>query len=140
LLLLTNDGNLGLRLTHPAWGIEKEYEATVERPLAPESLARLRAGVDLDDGRTAPCRVTQEEARQRICVRLVLHQGRKRQVRRMLDAVGHPVLRLHRVRIGPVCLGDLPAGAMRPLREPEHRALLHAVEAAGGTTPTEPPT
>ncbi|UCE04069.1 MAG: rRNA pseudouridine synthase [Candidatus Latescibacterota bacterium] len=130
LLLLTNDGNLSLRLTHPAWGIEKEYEATVERPLSDEALDHLAGGVDLDDGRTAPCRVAQEQRGSRTCVRLVLHEGRKRQVRRMLAAVGHPVGRLHRVRVGPLHLGDLPQGAMRALRKSERQALVAALERA----------
>jgi 23S rRNA pseudouridine2605 synthase len=138
LLLLTNDGNLSLRLTHPAWGIEKEYEATVERALSDEALENLARGVDLDDGRTAPCRVVQERRGNRTCVRLVLHQGRKRQVRRMLETVGHPVRRLHRVRVGPLHLGDLPQGVMRLLREGERQALVAALERAGTEAGSRP--
>ena len=126
LLLLTNDGDLCFRLTHPAWGVEKEYEATVALPLAESLLATLRQGVQLDDGPTHPCQVQQELCAAGALVRLVLHEGRKRQVRRMLAAVGHPVQRLRRTRIGTLRLGDLPEGACRPLGDVETQRLLAA--------------
>ena len=132
LLLLTNDGALAFRLTHPTWGIEKEYEATVAAPLGAEELEHLRGGVQLADGLTSPCTVTQEVDGAEVRVRLVLHEGRKRQVRRMLEALGHPVLQLHRVRVGPLRLGDLPPGALRALVAAEKAAL------AAATAPADP--
>ena len=105
LLLLTNDGELAHRLTHPSFGVEKEYLAWVERRPSRGVLRRLREGVELDDGPTAPAQAALVEPD---VVRLVIHEGRNRQVRRMCDAVGHPVRRLVRVRIGP--LADRVAG------------------------------
>jgi 23S rRNA pseudouridine2605 synthase len=126
LLLLTNDGDLCFRLTHPAWGVEKEYEATVALPLSESLLAALRQGIQLEDGPTQPCQVQQEQRDAGALVRLVLHEGRKRQVRRMLDAVGHPVLQLRRTRVGGLRLGDLPEGACRRLGDLETQRLLAA--------------
>jgi 23S rRNA pseudouridine2605 synthase len=124
LLLLTNDGDLAHRLTHPSFGVEKEYLAEVATPPSRGELRRLREGVDLDDGRTAPARVTLVPPR---AVRLVIHEGRNRQVRRMLDAVGHPVLRLVRTRIGPLTDRRLRPGEWRPLTSDEVRSLESAV-------------
>lgn len=107
LLLLTDHGDLCHRLTHPSWEIDKEYVARVSTALSARELATLRAGMDLEDGRTAPCRVRQQRLQDGVEVRLILHEGRKRQVRRMLQAVGHPVTMLHRWRIGALTLGDL---------------------------------
>jgi 23S rRNA pseudouridine2605 synthase len=113
LLLLTNDGELAHRLTHPRFEVPRTYRAVVRRPPVREAaLRRLREGVELDDGRTAPARV-RRLAPDRI--ELVLHEGRKRQVRRMCEAVGHPVVRLERVAFGPLALGDLAPGAHRRL-------------------------
>jgi 23S rRNA pseudouridine2605 synthase len=124
LLLLTNDGALGYRLTHPSQGVEKEYEATIATRLSETALEHLRGGVELEDGPTAPCAVTQEaRAGGGALVRLVLHEGRKRQVRRMLQAVGAPVQALHRVRIGSLRLGDLGLGQLRPATPAEIAAL-----------------
>src|ERR671932_499661 len=92
-LLLTNDGPLAHRLAHPRYGVEKVYEAEVEGEPGDEALARLREGVELEDGRTAPARVRRLGPGR---VELTLHEGRNRQVRRMCEAVGHPVRRLHR--------------------------------------------
>ena len=124
LLLLTNDGDLAHRLAHPSYGIEKEYLAEVEGRPSAGALRRLRTGVDLDDGRTAPARASLVQERG---VRLVIHEGRNRQVRRMCEAVGHPVRRLVRVRIGPLADRDLPPGRYRPLAPDEVRALWAAV-------------
>jgi 23S rRNA pseudouridine2605 synthase len=124
LLLLTNDGDLAHRLTHPSFGVEKEYLAEVETPPTRGELRRLREGVDLEDGSTAPARVTLVPPR---AVRLVIHEGRNRQVRRMLDAVGHPVLRLVRTRIGPLTDRRLRPGEWRPLTPAEVRSLESAV-------------
>ncbi|HXF51503.1 MAG TPA: pseudouridine synthase [Dehalococcoidia bacterium] len=129
LLLLTDDGELTHRLTHPRFGLEKEYLALVRGRPGPEALRRLSEGVVIDGRRTAPARVglADDVALPRgpgeSWVRIVLREGRKRQVRLMCRAVGHPVRRLLRVREGPVALGDLPPGATRPLTPEELAAL-----------------
>jgi 23S rRNA pseudouridine2605 synthase len=119
-LLLTNDGRLAHRLAHPRYGVPKTYEAEVEGTPDAAVLARLREGVDLDDGRTAPAeaRLLGPER-----VELVLHEGRKRQVKRMLDAVGHPVRRLHRVRYAGLGVDGLEPGEWRELSAGELREL-----------------
>jgi 23S rRNA pseudouridine2605 synthase len=126
LLLMTNDGELAHRLTHPRFGVEKEYLAQVRGRLAPGDLRRLREGIELDDGLTAPARASQPQAG---LVRITIHEGRNRQVRRMLDAIGHPVERLVRVRIGPLADRRLVAGEWRPLTPDERRALERATAA-----------
>jgi 23S rRNA pseudouridine2605 synthase len=124
LILLTNDGELANRLTHPRFEVPKTYRAKVARgPVTDAALRALRAGVELDDGRTAPARV---RAVRPDVLELTIHEGRKRQVRRMCDAVGHPVLALRRVRFGPLELGDLAAGRHRRLRRAEVEALRAA--------------
>ena len=127
LLLLTNDGSLAHRLTHPRYAIEKEYLAEVGRPPSHRQLARLRRGVELDDG---PARAVDARsaggATGRGGVRLVMVEGRKREVRRMLDAVELPVRRLVRVRVGPIRLGRLRPGDVRELEPEETRALFRA--------------
>ena len=128
LLLLTNDGDLAHRLTHPSFGIEKEYLAEVEGRPSPGALRRLRTGVDLDDGRTAPAKASLVDGR---ALRLTIHEGRNRQVRRMCAALGHPVVRLVRVRIGPLADRDLPPGRYRPLNRDEVRSLQEAVSRPG---------
>lgn len=126
LLLLTNDGELTQHLTHPRFGVDKEYIAQVEGRPSPGAVRRLREGVDLDDGRTAPARVALVAPD---TLRLVIHEGRNRQIRRMCDAVGHPVLRLVRTRIGPLADRRLPPGAWRELTQTEVRALAEAASA-----------
>jgi 23S rRNA pseudouridine2605 synthase len=126
LLLLTNDGDLAHRLAHPSFGVDKEYLAHVEGEPPPGALVRLRKGVELDDGVTAPARVAMLDAS---LVRIVIHEGRKRQVRRMLEAVGHPVVRLVRTRIGPLSDPKLKAGEWRNLEISEVRSLEKAVSA-----------
>ncbi len=127
LLLLTNDGSLAHRLTHPRYAIEKEYLAEVGRPPSQRQLARLRRGVELDDGTARAV-----DARSagggggRGGVRLVMIEGRKREVRRMLDAVELPVRRLVRVRVGPIRLGKLGPGEVRELEPEDVRALYRA--------------
>lgn len=124
LLILTNDGELTHALTHPSFGVDKEYLAHVEGTPSPAALRRLREGVDLDDGRTAPARVSMVAPG---VVRLVIHEGRNRQVRRMCAAVGHPVRRLVRVRIGALNDRTLAPGAWRELSLAEVNALRAAV-------------
>jgi len=131
LLLLTNDGDLAARLMHPRHGVEKTYEATVVGAVSEETARRLAEGVDLDGRRTAPARVRvlRASGRQSV-VEIVLHEGRKRQVRRMCEAVGHHVLGLHRSAYGGLSLGTLPAGASRELL-PSEVELLRSAAAEG---------
>lgn len=123
LLLLTNDGELAHRLTHPSFGVDKEYLVEVEGVPARGALRRLREGVELDDGPTQPATVSTAGPS---LLRITIHEGRNRQVRRMCAAVGHPVRRLVRVRIGPITDHRLPPGEWRPLERDEVRALEHA--------------
>jgi 23S rRNA pseudouridine2605 synthase len=126
LLLLTNDGELTHRLTHPSFGVDKEYLAQVRgRPTRAE-LRQLREGIELDDGVTAPAQVAMPAAGM---LRIVIHEGRNRQVRRMCDAIGHPVERLVRSRIGPLTDRKLKPGAWRELTVDEVRALERAAAA-----------
>ena len=121
LLLLTNDGELAHRLTHPSFEVQRVYRATVGRPpVGSQALRSLRAGVQLDDGRTAPAKVKKLGPDR---LELSIHEGRKRQVRRMCEAVGHPVARLERIAFGPLRLGDVPVGGYRPLSATEVRRL-----------------
>jgi 23S rRNA pseudouridine2605 synthase len=127
LLLLTNDGDLANRLTHPRHGVEKEYLAEVEGAPTPKQLSALRRGVDLDDGPAHALAATAAgSAGARGAVRVVMGEGRKREVRRMLAAVGLPVTRLIRVRMGPIALGGLAPGTHRELDHTEVRALYAA--------------
>jgi 23S rRNA pseudouridine2605 synthase len=119
-LLLTNDGKLAHRLAHPRYGVEKTYDAEVEGDPDENSLQQLRDGLDLDDGRTAPARARRLGPGR---VELVLHEGRKHQVKRMLAAVGHPVLRLHRVAYAGLTLEGLEPGASRELDATEVQRL-----------------
>lgn len=123
LLLLTNDGELAHRLTHPSFGVEKQYLAEVEGTPTPHALRRLREGVELEDGPTAPA---QAAAVPPSAVRITVHEGRNRQVRRMCAAVGLPVTRLVRTRIGPLAERGLRPGEWRPLTLAEVRALNEA--------------
>jgi 23S rRNA pseudouridine2605 synthase len=120
LLLLTNDGALANRLTHPSHGIEKEYVAEVRGTLTPGELRRMRDGIELDDGPTSPAKVSQPTPG---VLRITIHEGRNRQVRRMCDAVGHPVQRLVRVRIGTLRDAQLAPGHWRELLLDEVRGL-----------------
>jgi 23S rRNA pseudouridine2605 synthase len=128
LLLLTNDGDLAHKLAHPSHGVEKEYLAEVDGSVGGGAMRLLRDGVELEDGVTAPAKVSQPEPG---LLRLTIHEGRNRQVRRMCEAVGHPVTRLVRVRIGPLRDAKLAPGEWRELEQHEVKAL---VEAAAGST------
>ena len=116
LLLLTNDGELANRLTHPRYEVPKAYRARLARPPSDRDLERLRRGIELEDGPTAPAEATRLGERE---VELVLREGRNRQVRRMAEAVGNEVVALRRVRFGPLELGGLPEGASRRLSDDE---------------------
>jgi 23S rRNA pseudouridine2605 synthase len=126
LILLTNDGELAHRLTHPSFEVPRTYRAIVSRPPVRDAALRaLRAGVELEDGRTAPARARRVGAGGEV-LELTIHEGRKRQVKRMCEAVGHPVRSLQRVAFGPLHLGDLPPGAHRRLSDAEVLALSRA--------------
>ena len=127
LLLITNDGELAHRLTHPRYGVEKEYMAEVAGgPVSNGAIRRLREGVELEDGLTAPAQVARLEPN---VLRITIHEGRNRQVRRMCEAVGHPVTRLVRSRIGPLVDRLLKPGEWRQLEPAEVRALANAAQA-----------
>lgn len=124
LILLTDDGDLAQRLTHPSFEVDKTYRVRVRRPPVREAALRaLRDGVELEDGRTSPARAVRVA---RDVVEITIHEGRKRQVKRMCEEVGHPVLALERVRFGPLRLGDLAPGAWRRLSEAEVSLLRSA--------------
>jgi 23S rRNA pseudouridine2605 synthase len=126
LILLTNDGELAHQLTHPRFEVEKTYRATVRRgPVRERALKALRDGVELEDGPSAPARVRRLAAD---TVEVTIHEGRKRQVRRMFEAVGHPVRALTRVGFGPLELGSLREGASRRLSAQEVSALRRATK------------
>lgn len=125
LLLLTNDGDLTHRLTHPSFGVEKTYVAHVRGAPTPAAVRALRQGVELDDGLTAPAKVALAPPD---VLTITIHEGRNRQVRRMCDAVGHPVVRLVRTRIGPLQDRSLSPGTWRPLTTDEVRALERAAK------------
>ncbi len=116
LLLLTNDGELANRLTHPRYEVPKAYRAELRRPPSEADLERLRRGVELDDGPTAPAQVRRLGERE---IEIVLCEGRNRQVRRMAETIGNAVAALRRVRFGPIELGSLPSGQARRLSEEE---------------------
>jgi 23S rRNA pseudouridine2605 synthase len=125
LILLTNEGDLAHRLTHPSFEVEKTYRAVVGGPpIRDGALRALRDGIELDDGRTAPARVRRVSAD---TIEITIHEGRKRQVKRMCEAVGHPVKRLERVAFGPLQLGDLPRGRWRQLGAGEVDQLIEWV-------------
>ena len=120
LLLLTNDGELANRLTHPRYGVPKTYRATLRRPPAERDLRRLERGVRLDDGPTLPAKVRRTGERE---IEITLREGRNRQVRRMVEAVGNDVTELRRTRLGSLEIGDLEPGGARRLGEGEVRRL-----------------
>jgi 23S rRNA pseudouridine2605 synthase len=124
LLLLTNDGELAYRVTHPSFGVEKEYLAQVQGNPNPAAMRALREGVVLDDGLTAPAKASLMAPD---LVKLVIHEGRNRQVRRMLEAIGHPVVRLARTRIATITDSRLPPGRWRPLERDEIASLSKTV-------------
>ncbi len=129
LLLLTNDGELANRVMHPRYGVEKEYLAEVEGTPGRSHVAKMLRGVELDDGPARALRASvRAQTAGRGAIEVVMGEGRKREVRRLLDAVGLPVARLVRVRVGPVRLGKLPPGELRELDPAE---VLDLYRAAG---------
>ena len=128
LLLLTNDGDLAYRLTHPRYGVPKTYEVKLSGMPSAAQLERLRRGVGLEDGVTAPAEVSvSRRLKQKVWLKVELREGRYREIRRMVEAVGHTVERLVRSRFGPVALGPLARGEMRPLSDGEVVRLKRAV-------------
>ena len=125
LILLTNEGDLAHRLTHPSFEVEKTYRAVVGGPPVHEAALRaLRDGIELEEGRTAPARVRRVSAD---TIEITIHEGRKRQVKRMCEAVGHPVKQLERIAFGPLELADLPRGRWRKLSREEVERLTAAI-------------
>lgn len=129
LMLLTNNGDLAQALLHPRYHVPKTYLIKVKRVLTDEEIRTLERGVKLDDGMTSPAHVKKvKKVEQNSWLELTIREGRKHQVKRMLDAVGHPVLRLIRVKMGPLVLGDLEPGEFRFLEDREANALRELVE------------
>lgn len=127
LLLLTNDGELANRLTHPRYGVEKEYLAEVEGTPDPADLVTLRSGIDLEDGRARALDVrVVGRTSGRTAIEIVMGEGRKREVRRLMDAIGHPVVRLIRLRLGPQTMQGIAPGEVRELGPEEVRQLYLA--------------
>ena len=134
-LLFTDDGDLAHRLLHPRYKIDKEYRVRVEGTISGEALTVLRRGLLLsgETRRTAPARVdVLEQTARHTWLIMIIREGRKRQIRRMLDAVGHHVVELSRVRLGPINLGDLPPGTWRDLTREEVSALRRLVQEGSG--------
>lgn len=129
LLLMTNDGALANRLTHPRYGVEKTYYAVCDGRLTASEAAKLTNGIELEDGVTAPARVDAVRTTQRgdTSFLITIHEGRNRQIRRMLEAVGHRTLRLKRERFGPLSLGTLAPGEWRKLSDEEIKKLENAL-------------
>ncbi len=127
LLLLTNDGELALRLTHPRYGIRKTYRVKVKGTPTAEALGQLTRGVRLEEGMTAPADVRVDRSSEgKTWLELTIREGHNREVRRMCEQIGHPVEKLARVRLGPLALGKLPPGEHRHLTDREVHALRHA--------------
>lgn len=128
LIILTDDGELAHRIMHPSFELEKVYRVTASGILSEEEKHALELGIELDGRRTAPAKISiVSTAGNTTTARIAIHEGRKRQVRKMFEAVGHPVSKLRRVRVGPVELGDLTLGKWRRLRPEEVAAIRRAV-------------
>ncbi len=134
LLLMTNDGELAFRLTHPKFGVEKKYRVKVKGFVTDEEARSLEKGVELEEGTTAPCTVRVEE-RTKFESRLmvILHEGKKRQIRRIFESIGHRVTELERFQYGPLTLGDMKTGQKRRLTSAE----LQSLKAATGLAPSK---
>ena len=127
LILMTNDGELSFRLTHPKFGIKKRYYVRVKGVVPEEEAKRLEAGVMLEEGKTAPCKIDIEKFNPReTWLRVVLHEGKKRQIRRIFEGIGHRVIELERTDYGPLSLGLMKPGEKRELRPEEVRKLKEA--------------
>jgi 23S rRNA pseudouridine2605 synthase len=142
-LLLTDDGEIANVLTHPRFGVDKTYRATVRGRLQPDSIAKILHGVRLDEGRAAPAQLRVVAVRRDVSlVDITIHEGRNRQVRRMFEVVEHPVVALVRLRFGPISLGELAPGAVRPATARElaalHRIVAEAKDAGDNTADITP--
>jgi len=127
LLLLTNDGELAFRLTHPKFGVPKRYHALVTGAVTESEVKRLEEGVELEEGMTAPCQIRIERKGQRETeLFVILHEGKKRQIRRIFEMIGHRVLQLSRESYGPLGLGELRMGEKRRLSQKEIQVLYEA--------------
>lgn len=132
LLILTNDGEITHGLTHPSHEVEKVYNAIVKGAITGDALLALQRGVELEDGKTAPAKVRLVSRKRDISiVELAIHEGRNRQVRRMFDVVGYPVLKLKRTQMGPLTLGTLNIGEFRPLSRKEVSILKRIAKNIG---------
>jgi 23S rRNA pseudouridine2605 synthase len=131
LIMLTNDGELANLLTHPRYGVKRGYRVRLRRPASESQLRRLRRGVELEDGRTAPAGVRRVSPR---VLEVTISEGRNRQVRRMIEAVGNEVVKLARIRYGSIDLGKLPEGKARRLRRPEVERLWKDARAVEEST------
>ena len=138
LLLLTNDGDLTYQLTHPKFEHEKEYLVHIKGSLPPDEIRKLERGILLEDGRTSPSTVRKVESQPPYNYSLTIHEGRKRQVRRMFARLKHPVLALKRIRMGNLSLGDLKEGAIRELSAQEVESLLSATGRKPGSARHSP--
>jgi 23S rRNA pseudouridine2605 synthase len=125
LLLLTNDGTLAFRLTHPKYKVAKHYRVTVDKKPTPDDLMKIEKGIQLEDGLTAPAKVTL--LKDHHTLEIIIKEGKKRQIRRMLSALGLDVMSLHRFKFGPVLLGNLPSGGFRHLNKNEVDSLKREV-------------
>jgi 23S rRNA pseudouridine2605 synthase len=136
LLLLTNDGELAQRLLHPSYHVAKTYLVKLKGTLGSEEIHRLEEGIPLEDGLTAPAKVKKvRKTEENSWIELVIYEGRTHQVKRMLEAVGHPVLKLKRLQFGPLNLGQLPIGDFRFLTDPEiHRLKTITSDSARGAS------
>lgn len=126
LLVLTNDGDLAYRLTHPKHKVDKVYIAVVKGEVTDKVIDTLRSGVMLEDGRTMPAKVRRLAGGSQTTLEITIHEGKNRQVRRMCEAVGHPVIALKRVGFGPLALGGIEPGSYRHLNKQELRSLQQA--------------
>jgi len=132
LILMTNDGEFANRLMHPRYHLEKQYRVVMNGDITAAQVERLRQGVMLEDGKTLPCQVEVERTGNSCVLYITLRQGKNRQIRRMMEAVGCRVQHLRRIRIGQLTLGDLPMGAVRPLTQQEVQDLLERCGAEQG--------
>ncbi|MBI4353038.1 MAG: pseudouridine synthase, partial [Candidatus Omnitrophica bacterium] len=129
LLIMTNDGDLAFRLSHPRFEVEKRYKVEVKGRLTDEETRRLEKGAVLKEGKTAPCKIQiRERTDTRTRLLIALHEGKKRHIRRIFDKAGHPVRVLERLDIGPLSLGNLKPGERRELKPAEVLALKKAVD------------
>ncbi len=134
LLLMTNDGELAFRLMHPKFGIAKRYKTRVSGSVTEEKIKRLEKGIQLTEGMTAPCKIEIEATSPKETLLYVtLHEGKKRQIRRIFEKVGHRVLELERLNYGPLALGDLKRGDKRELKGTELKQIKQALEHASAS-------